>query len=79
MKNFNIRYWNYNSGHNTHKNNIIDPAQTNYTITGLQPDTYYSFSVRAVNWNVESSPYAPYVSATTLPPGNKLCDGDLIA
>lgn len=67
MKNFNILYRHrYNSRH------YIDPAQRNYTITGLQPDTHYYFSVQAVNWNVESSPYTEYVSATTLPPGRCL-------
>ena len=69
MNNFNIRY-NRNFGYSSYTTiRDIDPARRNYTITGLQTNTYYSFSVQAVNLNARSSSYSTSLSATTLPPG----------
>ena len=47
----------------------IDPIQRNYTITGLQSNTYYSISVQIVNLYGVSSVFSSAVSVSTLPPG----------
>ena len=75
MNNFNIRYrHSYGSSYSRSYSYIrdIDPVRRNYTITGLQINTYYSFSIQAVNWRAHSSSYSTSFSATTLPPGRWL-------
>ena len=47
----------------------IDPSRRNYTITGLQSNTYYSISVQSVDLYAVSSSFSSAVSVTTLPPG----------
>ena len=75
MNNFNIRF-NRRSSYRSSYTYIrdIDPARRNHTITGLQANTDYSFSVQAVNLNARSSSYSTSLSATTLPPGRHLND-----
>ena len=72
VNSFNIRYHrSYGSSYSSSYSYIrdIDPVRRNYTITGLQINTYYSFSIQAVNWRAQSSSYSTSFSATTLPPG----------
>lgn len=71
VNSFNIRYRRtYSSTYSSYTYiRGIDPALRNYTIIGLSTDTYYSFSVAAVNLAARSSPYSSTLSATTFPPG----------
>ena len=71
MNNFIIRYrTTYSSSYSSYTYiRDIDPALRNYTVTGLQTNTYYSFSVQAVNLGAQSSSYSSSFSAATLPPG----------
>ena len=47
----------------------IPSAMRNYTITGLESNTLYSFRVQAVNVNSLTSSYSLAVSISTLSPG----------
>ena len=48
---------------------IVDPTQRNYTVTGLQSSTFYTFRVRSVSVNSRRSSYSSSVSIATLAPG----------
>ena len=47
----------------------IDPTRRNYTITGLQSNTFYTFQVRSRSVNSRTSSYSSSVFITTLAPG----------
>ena len=47
----------------------IDPTQRNYTITGLQSSTFYTFRVRSISANSRTSSYSSSASIATLAPG----------
>lgn len=68
VNNFNIRFIQSSSYTYTYIRDI-DPLRRNYTITRLQANTDYSFSIQAVNLRAQSSSYSSSFSATTLPPG----------
>lgn len=67
---FDIQYY-QTSGYYYNRNTIrnIDPTRRNYTITGLQSSTFYSFIVRAVSVNSQTSSYSSSISISTLAPG----------
>lgn len=47
----------------------IDPSQRNYTVTGLDPDTSYSFRVQAISVDRRGGSLSASVEVVTLPPG----------
>ena len=52
----------------------VNPAKRNYTITGLESNTQYSFQVQVVSPYSRTSTYSFSLSISTLPPGMfKLC------
>lgn len=49
----------------------IDSTIRNYTVSGLEPDTEYTFQVKAVSIYAAESSYSASVSISTLPPGTR--------
>ena len=47
----------------------IDSTPRNYTITGLDPETSYTFQVRAISVDGRISSYSASAEILTLPPG----------
>ena len=69
IKSFEIQYYEASEYYSRRTIQYIDPTRRNYTITGLHPSTSYSFSIRAVSMNSQTSSYTPFRSVSTLEPG----------